>query len=103
MAFESFGDDAFSAAAVGSPTLSTAVKPRPPALPTATDWYRGLYDDVPLAQLTDDLRLFTLREMCPFGLDWSYKARAFLIHCVHAHPSTARVFNAVLDFVRNDG
>lgn len=69
-----FSDDNF-AMSNGSPTLFTAVKPKPPRLPSAGEWARGLYEDVPLLAWPHELQTFTLRELCPFGLDWSYKVR----------------------------
>ena len=67
-----YGDDAFTSA-VSSPM--TGRKPRPPALPSSQEWYRGLGDGVELALWPPELQAVTLREVCPFGLDWECKVR----------------------------
>lgn len=86
-----FSDDAFSLPAVHhTPSHASQLSSQvhEVALEScgvdAIDWPEELFIDLDLSQLDAQLQHFTLRELCPFGLDWSCQV------CVHVLSCAAR-------------
>lgn len=67
-----FGDDSFPLA---SPFRAAHVPPEAFHVvePAPFAWWAGIDVDAPIDELPVPLLEFTLRELCPFGLDWSYR------------------------------
>ena len=79
-----FSDDAFSLPAVQhTPSHPSHISSQVHEIALESsgvdfiDWPEELFVDLDLSQLDAQLQHFTLRELCPFGLDWSCQV------CVH--------------------